>query len=185
GHPPLSGDWACDTTVSRLDCAHPPSVGALVRWATSLVRVRCALCDGRLLVQSAWRVYPSEPSAFELDGKPHVLRAWPNGEATLGSRVLEGDYVGRAIGADVDLVCYAFDFAAHSSSRVALRLRPDGTRVQCGFEWHRLALALTADVAAWSAADRIALWNDGTAVIVASGTLVYEPCADGSPSLHQ
>ncbi|EQC28240.1 hypothetical protein SDRG_14063 [Saprolegnia diclina VS20] len=177
----LCGDWVVDVPSVRFVRHDALSAATLVRWASSLFRVRTTLLGPQLHVQSAWRVYVSQPTCFVLDGRPHVHRTWPNGESTMAgaTRHLEGDYVGRLDDDAVDLRCYTLDVGDQTSYCATLHVATtEATRLQCTVELYQLRVAAASDVAAWTAHDRIALWENEAPTLVFSGDWSYERAAD-------
>ncbi|KDO26961.1 hypothetical protein SPRG_07674 [Saprolegnia parasitica CBS 223.65] len=126
---PLDGRWRwTSTNVSFLADSSPPSFLTIFRALSMGLSVQQIVQGTSLFITSEHALFPTIWSEFVLDGHPHILRVFANGETTMScvSDFMYGDYVGRLGPEDpqtVELTLYCWPAAVLSVNRHCYAIR--------------------------------------------------------------
>ncbi|KAF0685123.1 Aste57867_22948 [Aphanomyces stellatus] len=182
---PLNGRWLYEKTTSvvyseKISPAHDLSLLTLLRCITmgysfQLMQAK----EKHLRIKSDLQVFRTIWSEFVLDGKPRVLRVFPNGESTMTALTgfQHGDYIGRFQDGVISLDFLSWPKCPRNGEvqRVAIMLQQvKDTALYVEISVGKTtANAETVDYTALTAIERYATYNREAEIAVASFRLIY------------
>ncbi|OQR87747.1 hypothetical protein ACHHYP_08075 [Achlya hypogyna] len=179
---PRDGHWIWKHTQLGFLAASAPSFLSIYRSLSMGLALQQIVHGTSLFVTSQHAFFPTIWSEFVLDGAPHILRVFANGETTMScvSDFMYGDYVGT-LGADaaVELTMYCWPATVHSVDRQCYAIRLQSMLHGPNALSCRLSVAAAAEekkIDYWGidVSERVASYNRRHETAVLEVTLQYE-----------
>ncbi|OQS07584.1 hypothetical protein THRCLA_00417 [Thraustotheca clavata] len=179
---PFDGRWLWQLTQLNLVADTTPSFLTIFRAVTMGLSVQQIVHGSSLFITSDLALFPTIWSEFILDGQPHILRVFPNGETTMScvSDFMYGDYVGTIVSpTQLEFAMYCWPATVMSVNRMCYVLRFQSVLVDSGHICIRVAVCAAREekiVDYWGIEvnERIASYNPRAQASLLDVTFHYE-----------